>query len=157
MRVSRFNKYTQSLPQSLSLDDFIEVYAPYLNDPSLDEMVSYPMVIDSIHTNTITVFFDDAPQKLYTVPFKATAPVHGEIRGAVFSVGSLIDAKYRVDSDSPFGYWPGRIVKCVYKNNSTSPTHYLVAFPPLYDPEDTYEIPFYYIRRQTFIDPHEAN
>lgn len=160
MRVSRYFKYSSSSTDNipfLGLGFRVEVHLSYLQDDALQDDAIYEMIVHSVNKTqrTLQVFFeDDGQQKLYTVPFKGIAPLRSPLRSAVFSPGSNVEVRYRIDVDSPWGWWPAKIQKTVYDENMETPhggpTGYIVTFPPTHSPELVEQVPYYFVRSESF-------
>ena len=91
----------------------------------------YEMVIYEINEEAKTVkafFLDDSKQELHTVSFMAIAPMRGPLRNGVFQKGQSIEARYRVDEDSPWGWWAGVIHNVVRSDEDGSITDYDIEF-----------------------------
>ena len=112
------------------------------------------MAIDDINytERTLQVYFDDDPaQRLYTVPFKAVAPIRSSLRSARFSPGTQVEVKERIDSESPYGWWPACIVRTVYDDVGAHTPH---AGPNAYDVRfstgEQARVPYYNVRSESF-------
>lgn len=145
-RVSRFKntKYTQYPQQYLYPDDRVEVLMDTIDD---NPDAIYEVVIHDFddEKRELSVFFEDdpeRPQKLHKVSYDSIAPVHSAIRDARFSPGDTVEVKYRVDDESPYGWWIATIKECLPLSEG-----YIVAFPP--DQEEL-EVKWNQVRSQTF-------
>lgn len=160
MRVSRYFKYTNSHADLISFlcPEFrVEVHMFFLKNPDIPDDVIYEMIVHSVDKSrrVLQVFFeDDSQQTLYTVPFKAIAPIRSPMRGSQFSPGTNVEVRYRIDADSPWGWWPARILETIYDDDIETPHNganmYKVAFPPHFDPNETEDIPYYLVRTESY-------
>lgn len=128
-------------------DHAIEVYMGDIeNTDSIYEMIVHKIDEES---RTVDVFFwDDPEQKIYTVSFTQVAPVRSCMKNAVFQTGQIVEARYRIDDSSPWGWWIGKITEIIYEPNTTNVTHYMIEFEG--HPKEIISFEKHLIRRQSF-------
>ena len=110
----------------------------------------YEMVIYEINEEekTLQVFFmDDPKQELHTVSFMEIAPVRGPLRNGVFQKGQPIEARYRVDEDSQWGWWAGVIHDVIRSDEDGSITDYDIEF----EENEILRFEKHLVRSQSFI------
>ena len=113
------NKHNTHTPEWLRPDYKVEVYQYDLNGT----YSAYEMVVHDIGTDTIRVFYhDDSKAILYTVSKMFIAPITYRIKDAIYSVGEHIEVYYRVDDESPWGWWSAVIT-------AIDEDMYLVTYP----------------------------
>jgi len=98
--------------QWLNPDYKIEVYQHDINQ----SYSAYEMVIHAVdHSErTVQVFYHDDPKHiLYTVSYRYIAPITYRMIGAEYSVGTLVEVYYRVDDESPWGWWSAVVTECL--------------------------------------------
>ena len=95
-------------PEWLFPDAKIEVYQYELNGT----FSAYEMVVHEIESDVVQVFYHDDPETiLYSVSKMFIAPITYRIKDAMYGVGENVEVYYRVDDESPWGWWSAVIVE----------------------------------------------
>jgi len=95
-------------PSWLFMDVKIEVYQYELNGT----YSAYEMVVHEIDQDVVQVFYHDDPKAiLYPVSKMCIAPITYRIKDALYGVGENIEVYYRVDDESPWGWWSATILE----------------------------------------------
>ena len=147
-RVSSFKHqiYNNNASRSMSFlceDQLVEVHMQGID--KVDAM--YEMVVYHITETAKTIqafFLDDPNQAIHTVSFIEIAPIRGPLRNTVFQKGQPIEARYRVDENSQWGWWAGTIHEVI---RDDCITHYDVKF----DDGEIIRFEKHLIRKQSFI------
>lgn len=102
------NRNIKCVPAWLAPDLKVEVYQYEINCTQ----AAYDMVLHNVNhqDRTVDVYYQDDPhQEVHTVSYRYIAPISYRIRRAEYSLGSLVEVYYRVDNDSPWGWWTATI------------------------------------------------